>query len=137
MHVVTCQGKEKAFVNLGSCHAQPGSRRRIPSRRWLLGRRGRKRGEGQGGHQSSQDSWNRAKSRHVRQGCWYRRYHDPLPLCPVLSNAGEWSGSGKSQQFSKAAQIAPDRLLAGSPCHPESSSTPVFARSQEVTVICW
>jgi hypothetical protein len=28
-------------------------------------------------------------------------YHDPLPLCPVLSNAGERSGSGKSQQFSR------------------------------------
>ena len=50
---------------------------------------------------SSQDSWNRTKSCHVRQGCWYRRYHNPLPLCPVLSNAGERSGSGKSLQFSK------------------------------------
>src|SRR5262249_5588206 len=72
-----------------------------PSRRWLLGRRGRKQGEAKAVTKQPR-LLNRTKSCHVSQGCWYRRYHDPLPLCPVLSNAGERSGSGKSQQFSKA-----------------------------------
>jgi hypothetical protein len=43
---------------------------------------------------SSQVSWNRTKSSHVRQLCWHRRYPDLLLLCSALTNAGERSGSG-------------------------------------------